>query len=62
MGNLFELLKKYAILLFDLFLILWSIWRIIKDKRQGKPIVKRVVVVGSISFLVIIIMSLIILS
>ncbi len=61
MGNMFELLKKYAILLFSIFLILWSVLRIIKDKRQGKPIAKKVVIVGIISFLVITVVSLIIL-
>lgn len=42
-------LREYSLPLFSLFLIIWSIWRMLKDKKEGKPIAKKAIIATSIS-------------
>lgn len=60
--NLFEWYKEYAMLIFSLFLIIWSIWRLIKDKKSGKPIAKKSIIAGAIGVVIIVVISFIILQ
>lgn len=59
--NFFELYKEYALLILGLFLIVWSFWRLFKDKKKGNPIAKKSIIAGAIGIIVIIIVSFIIL-
>ena len=39
--QMFELLREYSLPLFSLFLIVWCIWRMAKDKREKKNVAKK---------------------
>lgn len=60
--NLFEWYREYAILIVSLFLIGWSAWKLIKDKKNGKPIAKKSIIAGIIGVVIIIVVSFLILK
>lgn len=60
--NLFEWYKEYAILIVSLFLIIGSIWRLYKDKKDGKPIAQKSIIAGGIGIVIIVAVSFIILQ
>lgn len=60
--NLFELYKEYVLPILSLFLIVWSIYGMVKDRRRGKPVAKKAIIAASVSIVIIAILSFIIIS
>lgn len=59
---MFEFLREYSLPLFSLFLIMWSIWRMAKDKREKKPIAKKALIAAGVGIIIMIIVAYMIFS
>ena len=53
----FEWYKEYALLILGLFLIIWSVYRLYKDKKNGKTVGKKSIIVGAVGIIIIILLS-----
>lgn len=52
-----DFLRQYSLPLFSLFLIAWSIFRMIKDKKHGKPVAKKAIIAVGVGVILIVVVA-----